>query len=110
MSSLKEFSDANFQSDVLNNPLPVVVDFWATWCGPCKTLGPIIEDVSGNFAEKVVFGKLNIDESPAIAAKFGITSVPTLLFIKNGKVEAQHTGLLAKKPLLEKINKIFGIA
>jgi thioredoxin 1 len=108
--SLNEFSDANFSSEVLNNPLPVVVDFWATWCGPCKTLGPIIEEVSGNYAGKVAFGKLNIDDSPAIATKFGITSVPTLLFIKNGNVEGQHTGLLSKKALIDKINKQFGIS
>jgi thioredoxin 1 len=110
MSSLKEFSDANFQSDVLNNTLPVIVDFWATWCGPCKTLGPIVEDVSGNYTDKIVFGKLNIDESPATAAKYGVTSIPTLLFIKNGTVEGQHTGLLSKKALIDKINKQFGIS
>ncbi len=108
--SLKEFSDATFSSEVLSSSLPVVVDMWATWCGPCKTLGPIVEDVAGNYAGKVVFGKLNIDDSPATAAKYGITSIPTLLFIKNGTVEGQHTGLLSKKALIDKINKQFGIS
>ncbi len=107
--TFKEFTDSNFSSEALQCSLPVIVDFWAVWCGPCKMLTPIIDELAGEMAGKVVFGKLNVDDNPKIAARYGVSGIPTLLFIKNGQVVDQHTGLLPKKLLLDKINKTFGI-
>jgi thioredoxin 1 len=107
--ALVEFTDANFSADALASQSPVVVDFWATWCGPCKMLTPIIEEVAKEMGGSVKIGKLNVDESPNTAAKYSINSIPSLLFIKNGQVVEQHTGLLAKKPLLEKIKRVFAL-
>ncbi|MBN2189532.1 MAG: thioredoxin [Chitinispirillaceae bacterium] len=106
---MKVFTEDNFAAEVLQNQLPVVVDFWAEWCGPCTMLTPVIEEIAAENAGSVVVGKLNVDDSPAIAARYGVSSIPTLLFFKGGQVVDQHTGLLGKKPLLNKINKAFGI-
>ena len=105
--SLTTFTAGNFAAEALQNQLPVVVDFWAEWCGPCKMLTPIIDEIAKELAGKVVIGKLNVDENPQTAAKYSINSIPSLLFIKGGQVVNQHTGLLAKKPLIDKINKTF---
>jgi thioredoxin 1 len=108
MSELvKVFTDSNFATDVLASKLPVIVDFWAEWCGPCKMLTPIIEDIAGEYAGKVLVGKMDVDNNPQIAAKYGINSIPSLLFFKNGAIVEQHTGLLAKAPLKVKIDRIF---
>ena len=108
-SALKKFTDSNFASDALGNTLPVVVDFWAEWCGPCKMLTPIVDELAKELAGKAVIGKLNVDHNPKTAARYGVSSIPSLLFIKDGQVVEQHTGLLAKKPLFDKIKKTFGI-
>jgi thioredoxin 1 len=105
---VRNFTDGNFAGDALGSPLPVVVDFWAEWCGPCKMLTPIIEEVAGELAGRVTIGKLNIDDNPQTASRYGVSSIPSLLFIKGGQVVNQHTGLLPKKLLLDKINKTFG--
>jgi thioredoxin 1 len=102
-----DFTDDNFTAEALQNPLPVVVDFWAVWCGPCKMLSPVIEEIAGELAGTIVVGKLNVDDNPKTAARYGVSGIPTLLFIKNGQVVGQHTGLLAKKALLNKINTTF---
>jgi thioredoxin len=103
------FTDDSFAAEALQNPLPVVVDFWAEWCGPCKMLTPIIEGIAQEMAGRVVIGKCNVDESPKVAARYNVTGIPTLLFIKNGQVVSQHTGLLPKKLLMDKITKTFGL-
>jgi len=104
---LKEFTDSNFNEEVIGSSLPVVVDFWAEWCGPCKMLTPIITDIAKEYDGKVVIGKVNVDDNPQIAAKYGINSIPSLLFFKSGQVVEQHTGLLPKAPLKSKIDKTF---
>lgn len=107
--ALLEFTDANFTADVLESSVPVIVDFWAEWCGPCKMLTPIIENLAAEFEGKVRMGKVNVDDNPDTAAKYGIVSIPSLLFIQKGKVVDQHTGLLPQAALKTKIAKTFGI-
>jgi len=106
--NLLEFTEQNFAESVLSNPNPVVVDFWAPWCGPCKMLTPIIHEISDEYSAKgIVIGKLNIDNGPAIAAKYGIETIPTLLFFRGGEVVGRQVGLLAKVPLKAKIDEAF---
>jgi len=107
--NLLEFTDTNFNDEVLSGDQPVIVDFWAEWCGPCKMLTPIIEQLNGEYDGKVKIGKLNVDDNPQTAAKYGIVSIPSLLFVQGGKVLDQHTGLLAAGPLKNKINKAFNL-
>ncbi len=103
---IKEFNDDNFQNEVLSSEVPVIVDVWAPWCGPCKMLTPIIEELAGEYIDKVKIGKLNIDDNPQTAAKYAINSIPTILFIKNGDVSDKQVGLLAKDPLKVKIDAL----
>src|SRR5512137_1562256 len=98
-----EFTDANFDAEALKSTLPVIVDLWAPWCGPCKMLTPIVEELAGEYAGKVKIGKLNVDDNPQTASKYSVISIPTLLFIKNGSIMDQHVGLLAKNNLKTKI-------
>lgn len=102
--NMQELTDQNFDQEALGSSEPVVVDFWAPWCGPCKMLTPILEDLAEEYEGKIKFGKLNVDDSPQVASKFSIISIPTMLFIKNGSVIDQHVGLLAKEPLKAKLN------
>ena len=94
-------TDATFEQDVLKASGPVVVDFWAEWCGPCRMIAPALEEISKSLNGKVKIVKLNVDENPGTAAKFGIMSIPTLMLFKNGQVAAQHTGALVQKKKLE---------
>ena len=96
---IKTVTDANFEQDVLNSSKPVLVDFWAEWCGPCRALTPILEDVAANYTDKVTFAKINIDEHPQAPSKYGVMSIPTLILFKNGQVEAIKMGLLTKSQL-----------
>jgi len=89
----------NFQSDVLESETPVVVDFWAEWCGPCKMIGPILEELAAEFGDKVKIAKLNIDENQMTPAKYGIRGIPTLLLFKNGEVAGQQVGAMSKSQL-----------
>lgn len=109
MADINEVTDQTFSAEVLSNPLPVIVDFWAEWCGPCKMLTPIITELATELKGVVAVYKLNIDSNPQTAAQYSINSIPTLLFFKNGSIIEQHTGLLAKAPLKTKISKVFQI-
>ena len=105
-ANVKEFTDDNFQTEVMASDQPVVIDFTAPWCGPCKMIGPIVEELAEVFKDTVKIGKLNVDDNPQTASKYGIISIPTLLFVKNGSVIDQHVGLLAKAPLKAKIQQL----
>ncbi len=95
----KAVTDASFEQDVLNSTKPVLVDFWAEWCGPCRALTPVFNEVAESHHEKVSFVKINIDENPNTPSKYGVMSIPTLILFKNGLVEATKMGLMTKSEL-----------
>lgn len=101
---IKNVSDDSFSADVLNSSQPVLVDYWAAWCGPCKMIAPMLEEVAAEFAGKVTVAKLNVDENQETAAKFGIRGIPTLMLFKDGKVAATKVGALSKSQLTEFLN------
>ncbi|MDD2927837.1 MAG: thioredoxin [Candidatus Omnitrophica bacterium] len=103
--SILHFSDSDFKKEVLESKLPVVVDFWANWCGPCKMIGPIVEELAREYSGKVKVGKLDVDTNPRSAAAYGVMSIPTLMFFKNGKVMDQVSGALSKSALKQKIEE-----
>ena len=94
-------NDSNFEADVLNSDKPALVDFWAEWCGPCKMIAPMLDEAANEYADKMSVVKLNVDESPNIAQKFGIRSIPTLMLFKDGAVQAQKLGAMSKSQLVE---------
>jgi len=94
-------NDSNFEADVLNSDKAALVDFWAEWCGPCKMIAPILNEAADEYADKLSVVKLNVDESPNIAQKFGIRSIPTLILFKDGAVQAQKLGAMSKSQLME---------
>jgi len=102
MSSL-HFTDSSFKKDVLDSDLPVVVDFWAPWCGPCKMLAPILDELAKEYDGKVKVGKINIDENPKTATHYGVMSIPTVMFFKNGKISGQIVGAVSKQEFKKKI-------
>lgn len=91
----------NFENEILNSDIPVLVDFWATWCGPCMMLAPTIEEIANEYAGKVKVGKINVDEEQALAMKFGITSIPTLMVFDGGKIVKTEIGLVPKSKITE---------
>lgn len=96
---IKTVTDASFDADVLQSAIPVLVDFWAQWCGPCKALAPILDDIAESFEGKITVAKLNIDENPDSPAKYGVMSIPSMILFKNGNVEATKVGLVSKSQL-----------
>lgn len=96
---LKAITDSSFEQDVLQAGKPVLVDFWAEWCGPCRALTPILEDLASTHSDKVTFAKLNIDDNPMTPSQYGVMSIPTLILYKNGQVAATKMGLLSKSEL-----------
>jgi thioredoxin 1 len=106
MSETIEFTDGNFEEEVLKSDKPCLVDFWAEWCGPCRMVGPIVEEIAKDYAEKLKVGKLNVDQNGQTAAKYGIMSIPSLLIFNQGKVVEQIVGAAPKKQFVEKIDKI----
>jgi len=96
---VNKVSDANFDSEVLKSAEPVVVDFWAEWCGPCRMIAPALEELAGTLGDKVKIVKLNVDENPATASKYGIMSIPTLMIFKNGQLASRQVGAAPKQKL-----------
>ena len=105
MSEVLHSSDATFVADVVNSDVPVLLDFWAPWCGPCKMIAPILDDLAVEFAGKVKIVKINIDDNQATPAQFGVRSIPTLLLFKDGKPVATQVGALPKNQLVAFINQ-----
>ena len=99
----KEFTDANFQSDVLDSDKLSVIDFWAEWCGPCRAIGPVIEDLAKEYEGKVNIGKVNVDVNPQVSMNYGITSIPAILFVEDGKVVDKLVGAQPKANFVKKI-------
>lgn len=98
-----EFTDSNFEELALKSDKPVIVDFWAEWCGPCRMVSPIVEQIASEYDGKAVIGKLNVDHNPNVSAQFGIRNIPTILFIKDGKVVDKQVGAVPKGVLVEKL-------
>ena len=107
MSSVIHADDSNFDVEVLQADSPVLVDFSATWCGPCKKLEPVVNEIAADFDAKLKVVKVDVDQAPTVAAKFAVLSVPTLLLVHNGEVKDQHVGLLSKQELVDRIERLF---
>ena len=102
----KEFTDANFENEVLNASEPVLVDFWAEWCMPCKALAPTIDELAGEYAGKAKVGKLDTDKNQSLAAKFGISAIPTVILFKDGEIKEKFVGLRSKKDFMTSIDAL----
>ncbi len=103
---MKQVTDANFDAEVLKSAAPVLVDFWAEWCGPCRQIAPALEELSKEYAAKVSVAKVNIDENPATPSKYGVRGIPTLMLFKNGQVAATKVGALPKSKLYEWVDSV----
>ena len=101
-----ELTDSNFDEIVLKSDKPVIVDFWAEWCGPCRMVGPIVNEVGEDFKEKAIVGKLDVDSNPEITMRFGIRNIPTILFFKNGEVADKQVGAVPKSMIVSKLEAL----
>jgi thioredoxin 1 len=106
MKPTLEINETNFEKDVLQSKEPVLVDFWAEWCGPCKMLGPVLDEIATEQAGRVKVAKVNVDQSPALAQRFGIQSIPTLLYFAGGEVRDQTIGAVGKRVIVSKLEKL----
>lgn len=97
-------TDANFENEVIKSDLPVLIDFWAAWCGPCKAIAPIVEDLAKEYEGKVKIGKVDVDDNQQTAIKYGVRSIPTLLIIKNGQINSTIVGAVPKAQIVQKLN------
>lgn len=104
--NIHEFTDQSFDTDVVQADLPVLIDFWAVWCGPCKAIAPTIEEIAGDYAGKVKVGKLNVDQNQNTAMQYGVRSIPTLLIMKNGEVVSQIVGAVPKENITKALDEI----
>ena len=100
-----QVTDANFEDEVLKSDIPALVDFWAPWCGPCRAMGPVVDELAGEFDGKVKIVKMNVDENPATPGKYGIRAIPTLILFADGEVAEQITGAVSKSSIKEMISK-----
>ncbi len=103
-------TEANFRNEVLESDRPVLVDFWAAWCGPCRAVGPLVEEIAEEYEGRAKVGKLNVDEHPGVAAKYGVRSIPTLLVFQNGEVVDSAIGAVPKSVLIEKLDRPTAVA
>ena len=103
-----EFSEANFESEVMQANTPVLVDLWAAWCGPCRMIAPMVEELAGTYQGKMKMGKLNVDDHPQVAARFRIMNIPTLLLFKGGQEADRIVGVVPKEELVRRIDKVIG--
>jgi thioredoxin 1 len=103
---LIEISDADFESQVLQAEKPILVDFWAPWCGPCKAIAPVVDELADKFGSKMIFAKCNVDNNPVTPVKYGIKAIPTLLFFKGGKLAGQITGMVDRAKLEKDIENV----
>jgi len=101
-----EIEDGSFEAEVLQSEKPVLVDFWAPWCGPCRAIAPVVEELAGIFGEKIKFAKCNVDDNPVTPGKFGIKSIPTLILFDGGDIVDKVIGIVAKSKLEEMLNKV----
>ncbi len=105
-AGILEINDDSFEDEILQSDKPVVVDFWAPWCGPCKAIGPLVEDLAFTYGDRIKFAKCNVDDNPLSPGRYGIKAIPTLIFFKNGRVVDQITGMVAKSRLEESLQNL----
>jgi thioredoxin 1 len=106
MSTIVKATDTNFDSEVLASAAPVLVDFSAVWCGPCKKLEPIVDEIAAEYGDRLKVVKVDVDHAPGTAAKFGVLGIPTLMIFRGGQVKDQYTGVLSKKALADRVDKV----
>ena len=104
--SVVEFSDTNFEQEVIGSSTPVLIDLWAAWCGPCRMIAPIVEELAGTYAGKMKMGKVNVDDHPQIAAQYRVMNIPTLLLFKGGQEVDRIVGVVPKQELARRIDKV----
>ena len=106
MKATVEITEANFESEVLQSKLPVLVDFWAEWCGPCKMVAPLLDEIATELAGRVKVAKIDVDSNPVLAARYGIQSIPTLLYFAGGEIRDQTVGVTGKKAIVARLEKL----